>query len=58
MEGGGSFCHGKEKAWRDLIVVFQHLKGSYKDDGGSLLQEHHGEDSGQWVQSYTGRVFV
>lgn len=32
-----------EKAYADLIPVFQYLKGSYREEGGSLFTRSHTE---------------
>lgn len=44
IKGVWSLIPGEEKAPGDLITIFQFLKGSYKEDGGSLHKEPHGED--------------
>ena len=46
----------EKKAEGDLITVFQYLKGSYKEDRGSLHKEPHGEDKEQQVQVALGEV--
>lgn len=39
----GVFSLEKRRLRRDLIVVFQHLMGSYKEDEGSLFTRSHME---------------
>ena len=33
----GLFCLEKRRLWGDLIVAFQHLKGTYKQEGQRLF---------------------
>ncbi|KAK4815650.1 hypothetical protein QYF61_005212, partial [Mycteria americana] len=48
----------QEKAPGDLITVFQYLKGSYKEDGGSLFTRSHMERQGETGTSCSGKGFI
>jgi len=37
------FHSREEKAWEDFIIIFQYLKVSYKEDGGSFFTRSHME---------------
>ena len=39
----GLFCLQKKRLRRELLTVFQYLKGNYKEDGGSLFTRSHME---------------
>lgn len=45
-----------EKPQGDLTIVFQNLKGGYKEDKDSLHKQPCCEDKRQWVQVALGEV--
>lgn len=57
-EGFSFFLPGEEKAWGDLLTVFQYLKGSYKEDGGSCFTRSHMEKTGVAGTGCTGRGLI
>lgn len=63
IEGVWSLIPREEKVLGELITIFQFLKGSYKEDGGTLHKEPHGEDKEQksqieWDMGFTLGFFL